>query len=89
MIDDDPYTFDYADMRREFLTRGYMAMAITSPRAQALVSSIDIGGFARERWALIAERHLRAFRERPSWRRLWLALRAAFLSGIEDSRSSA
>ncbi|HEY4411544.1 MAG TPA: hypothetical protein VGN06_00980 [Gaiellaceae bacterium] len=82
----DPYTRnDFEDFRRDFMVRGYIGLAAKSPRAMCLTSPLtnDVGA---ETHAAAVERLIRAFHRRPSLLTFRRLLRAAFLSGIEDSR---
>lgn len=82
MSTDDPYTMDWPEIKRDFMVRGYIAFGITSHRAVMAVA--DLG---TESYSATTERLIRAFHRRPSLRTFARLLRAAFLSGIADTRS--
>jgi hypothetical protein len=88
---ESPYEMNWDDYKRDFMIRGYIAFGLTDYRAvirpSVLTNDVSLMSL-RPRWSKVVEGRLRLFHERPSWRMFGLLLKAAFLSGIEDTRSS-
>jgi hypothetical protein len=85
VIDASPYDIGWEDIRRDFMIRGYISFGLTDYRSVIMpMMTNDVYRTHAQR----AEELLRIFHRRPSWRTFIRLIRAAFLSGFEDSHGS-